>query len=185
MRVQNTRQTVLDALKKAKEPVTKEDLMRMTGASLEGVKAALWRLRAEGHEIACKKQKGIGHAYTYQGREDRKENPPRDDDFDRIIDYIKTAKKPPTSAQIRNDLCISHPRTQNMLKRAREKRLIENVSKSSEAVWAMRETRVVKTIQHERICAGTQKEPLNMANYWTAPYRPGAQDTMAIKSRGF
>ena len=184
MRVENTRQVVLETLKNAKEPMTKDSLMSISGAGIEGIRAALWRLRADGHQIKCKHHKGIGNAYTYHGRTAKREAAPREDDAQRILDYIKKAKTPPTSAQIRDKLNIAHQRTQNMLRRFRDRNQIENVSKTQEAMWAIPAPKVAR-VREDRICAGTTTGTLNLSNYWTSPYRPGVEQTNAIKSRGF
>jgi len=184
----NAQTKLLQILKDRPEGVTKPEAYRVGKMDEHSFKNALKRLREKGYDIKATRGKpgedSVFRLQTSLPRGNLVRN--ASDDRERVYNFIKRQASPPSSSTIATSLKIDRQRVQNFLLNLQQNGFITNTAPGKPvAYWAARERYRAPETSRNPICAGTVKEPLVMANYWTSPYRPGVEQTNAIKSRGF
>lgn len=184
----NTQTRLLQLMKDRPDGVTRPEAYRVCRMDDNSFKNAIKRLREKGYDI--KATRGVSKDDTVFKL---KTNLPRGnfvrnarDDRERVYNFIRRQASPPSSSTIATLLKIDRQRVQNILLNLQQNGFIKNTATGKAvAYWAARERTKATESSRKPICAGTMTEPLKMANYWTAPYRPGVEDTNNIPSRGF
>ena len=184
----NAQARLLQLMKDRPDGVTRPEAYRVCRMNDDSFKNALKRLREKGYDI--KATRGVSKDETVFKLQT---NLPRGnfvrnagDDRERVYNFIKRQASPPSSSTIATALKIDRQRVQNFLLNLQQNGFITNTAPGkSVAYWAARERTKAPESSRNPICAGTMTEPLKMANYWTAPYRPGIDATNNIPSRGF